>query len=151
MIEKEYERLMELVEKSATLEVSMEEVLKESVGFFEMLRLEFPKAEYEKRQEMLQMMSSLHAKLQEVSKKSAEASGMSEEELQAYAEDPGNFSPDQWHLVQETRKKLYDSARKFSATMEEKKRKSGDPDQPSRRRTIKSKTRRARRNDWTKS
>jgi len=153
MIKKEYERLMELVEKSADLEVPMEDILKESVHFFEKLRVEFPKAGKEEREEMIHMMTSLHAKLQEVAKKSAEASGMSEDELNAYAEDPSNFTPEQWRLVQSTRRQLYDSARKFSSTMEEQGRKGGaEGEQPvPKRKGIKSKMRRSKRSDWTKS
>lgn len=154
MIKKEYERLMELVAKSASLEVPMEEILKESVLFFEKLRVEFPKAGKDEREEMIHMMTSLHSKLQEVAKESAEASGMSEDELNEYAEDPSNFTPEQWQMVQSSRRKLYDSARKFSSTMEEKGRGADaqGTDQPApKKKTVKSKTRRSKRSDWTKS
>lgn len=154
MIKKEYERLMQLVEKSARLEVPIEEILKESVIFFEKLRTEFPKAGKDEREEMIHMMTTLHARLQQVSRESAESAGMSEEDLNAYAEDPSNFTPEQWQSVQETRRKLYDSARKFSATMDEQSRGiSGESEEAPKRKskTIKPRTRRAKRGDWTKS
>jgi hypothetical protein len=150
MIKKEYERLMQLVEKSARLEVSVEEILRESVGFFEKLRAEFPKAGKDQREEMIHMMTTLHERLQQVSKESAEGAGMSEEDLNAYAEDPRNFTPEQWQMVQETRRKLYDSARKFSATMDEQSRGILGERAP-KRKSIKPQTRRAKRGDWTKS
>jgi len=150
MIKKEYERLLHILEESAKLEkVSLENMLKEAVVFFEMLRKTFPSASKEEKEEMMQMMNHLHDRLQEISKQTAEKAGMTEDELSAYAENPSNFSPDQWQLVRETKQKLYDSARKFTASMEK-----GTEElkgQPPKKKPIKSRTRRSRRKDWTKS
>lgn len=159
MIKKEYEKLIDLVEKGARLEASLEEILQESVVFFEKLRVEFPKADKEEREEMIHMMTTLHARLQEVAKQSAEASGMSEEELSVYAEDPSNFSPEQWRVVQSSRRKLYDSARKLSSAMEEQSRRKGAPGEAKekeagatpKKKPTRSKTRRSKKGDWMKS
>lgn len=140
---------MDLVQRSASLEVPLEEILQEAVVFFETLRVEFPKAGKEEREEMVHMMTTLHAKLQEVAKQSAAASGMTEEELNAYSEDPSNFSPEDWQLVQNTRRKLYDSARKFSGAMEEQG--EGAPQSTPKRKGVRPKTRRAKKSGWTKT
>ncbi|MBS0629832.1 MAG: hypothetical protein JSS30_06375 [Verrucomicrobia bacterium] len=143
MIRKEYERLLGLLSQGER--VKLEEVLQEAVVFFETLRKEFPNADKETREEMVQMMTQLHSKLQEVAKTTAEASGMTEEELTAYAENPSNFTPEQWQLVQKTRRELYDSARKFSSTMSE------QPSEAPKKKTVKEPVKRAKRQDWTKS
>lgn len=144
MIKKEYERLLGLLEQGER--VKLEEVLQEAIVFFETLRKEFPNAEKEEREEMVQMMNHLHSRLQEVAKITAEASGMTEEELNSYAENPSNFTPEQWQLVQKTRRELYDSARKFSSTMTDK----PSAEEP-KKKTVKFPTKRAKRQDWTKS
>lgn len=153
MIKEEYKRLLGMLENSLRPGgPSLEEILKEAVVFFETLRAEFPTAEKEEREEMIQMMSDLHSRLQQISKATAKASGMSEEELAAFAENPSNFSPDQWQIVQATKRKLYDSARKFSSSMNKEKREGQAPEgEAPKTKPIRKRTRRTKRSDWTKS
>lgn len=150
MIKDEYHRLLQLIENSRDFQkVSLEDILKEAVVFFEALRKEFPAAPKEEREEMIQMMTHLHNRLHEISKETAEASGMTEDELSAFAENPSNFTPEQWQIVQNTRRELYDSARKFSSALEKKKEEAaGEKPAP---KAIRSRTRRSRRKDWLQS
>lgn len=152
MIKDKYHKLLKLIEKSVE-EISLEEILKEAVLFFEELRREFPKAGQEQRVEMIQMMNELHERLKKVSKRVADETGMTEDDLYALAENPSNFSPDQWELVQETKKKLYDSVRKFSSSLEDKNKAVPQPTEAQEakkpmRPPIK---RRSRKSDWMKS
>ncbi len=150
MFKDEYKRLLKMIEESVDLEnVSLENILKEAVVFFEALRKEFPKAAKEEREEMIHMMTNLHNRLQEISQMTAKAAGMSEEELAAFAENPDNFTPEQWRMVQSSKRQLYDSARKFSSSLDESASK-GEGPKP-KKKSIKSKTRRTRRTDWKKS
>lgn len=149
MIKEEYKKLLEMIEMSEDpTKISLEEILKEAVVFFEALRKEFPKAPKEEREEMIQMMTHLHSRLQEVSTKAAEASGMSEDDLTAYAENPSNFTPEQWQAVQETRRNLYDSARKFSSALEKEKEGEAPQGEIPKKKTVRPRTRRSRRKDW---
>lgn len=149
MIKDEYKKLLEMIEMSEDpSKISLEEILKEAVVFFEALRSEFPKASKEEREEMIQMMTHLHTRLQETSKKAAEASGMSEEDLTAYAENPSNFTPEQWQAVQETRRNLYDSARKFSSALEREKEGEAPKGEVPKKKSARPSTRRSRRKDW---
>ena len=159
MIKDEYKRLLALLEegKNNPKNVKLEDILKEAVVFFEELRSSFPKAGKEDREEMMEMMTHLHAKLQEISEVTTKETGLSEEELAAYAENPSNFTPEQWQLVQETRGKLYNSARKFSGAMQKEKEaltpegeESPEGEKPAKK-PIRNRTRRSRRKDWTKS
>ena len=135
-----------------TEKVSLEDILKEAVVFFEVLRKEFPKAPKEEREEMIQMMTHLHTRLHEISKLTAEASGMSEDELSAFAENPSNFTPEQWQIVQSSRRELYDSARKFSSSIEkEKKKMEGTEEEKPTKKAIRPRARRKRKKDWLKS
>ena len=149
MIKKEYKRLLELIESCQEAEkVTLEDILKEAVVFFETLRNEFPKASKEDREEMIEMMTHLHTRLQEVSKETAEASGMTEEELSSFAENPSTFTPEQWQVVQASRRQLYDSARKFSSTLSKEEKKSEAPEgEAPKKKPIRSKARRTKRKD----
>ena len=149
MFKDEYKRLLALIEKTSDPQaVSLEEILKEAVQFFETLRKEFPKAPKEEREEMIQMMTHLHSKLQETTKSTAEAAGMSEDELAAFSDNPSNFTPEQWQEVQGTKRQLYDSARKFSSSLSEKR---STESKEIKKKPIRPKTRRGKRKDWMKS
>ena len=151
MIKKEYERLLQLLNRAVgDQSVPLEDILKEAVVFFEVLRKEFPAAQKEEREEMVQMMTDLHERLQQISKLTARASGMTEDELAAYSENPSNFTPEQWQLVQSTKRQLYDSARKFSASVEEKEGKKV-PEGEKPKKAMRPKTRRSRRKEWKKT
>lgn len=155
MIKEEYKKLLALLEASKDAKnFNLEELLKEAVRFFEQLRSSFPTAPKEQRQEMVEMMSTLHGKIQEISKTVTEASGMTEEELYAYSENPSNFTPEQWRLVQDTRKDLYDSARKLSQAINEQRKAQAGPGSETpiaHPRPIRGPTKRAKRSEWKKT
>ncbi len=122
MIKDRFEKLMELIEESKDLQqVNLDPILMQAVQFFEELRQAYALANDHDRKELVLMMQSLYQKLQTVTKKVAEKAGMSEEELYTYSENPSNFSPDQWRMVQETKKKLFESVRQFSSQIDKEK------------------------------
>jgi len=151
----EYEKLMKLLEESEEgASSSLEEILKRAVNFFETLRKTFPSAEKEEKDEIIQMVNTLKKKLDEVAKKTAEKAGLSQDKLYEVSEDPSNYTPEQWHLMQETKRKLYDSARQLSSSMEEKRRAEGKAvteETPREKRPLRKVTRRSPRKKWMKS
>lgn len=150
MIKDKYKKLLHLIDQSTeTQEVKLEDILSEAVVFFEELRKEFPKAPKEAKEEMVHMMSTLHSKLQAVSDKVAKETGLSDEDLNAIAEDPSNFTPEQWRLVQESKRKLYDSARKFSSDIAEQT--PAGEGVKRKKRPVRARTRRSRRGQWKKT
>lgn len=152
MIKKEYERLLGVLEQtSAKQGLSLEEILREAVVFFEALRKEFPSASKEEKDEMIQMMTHIHGRLQDIASVTAKASGMTEEELNVFAENPSNFSPEQWQLIQKSRRELYDTARQFSAAVDNKKIQHPEDKALAKKKSAHPPIRRARRQDWTKS
>ena len=153
-IKEEYTKLMTLLNQTLDPEkFKLEDVLKEAVVFFDELRRVYPTAPKEEREEIMQMMQVLHSRLQEISKEVIEATGMSEEEVAEYSENPNNFSAEDWQLMQKTRGELTKSARRFSEALEEEK----GPQTPQpkgerpKKRPATSRARRARRSRWTKT
>jgi hypothetical protein len=150
MIEEEYKRLLKMLDEGMDPKgPSLEDILRETVIFFEALRKEFPSASLEEREKMVYMMTNLHMKLKEISKKAAEEAGMSEEELASFGEDPSNFTPEQWQEIQATRRKLYDSARRFSSSMS----KGSEEEKPQKapKSPFKGTARRPKRKEWKKT
>lgn len=153
-IKEEYTKLIKLLDQSLDPEkFKLEDVLQEAVVFFDELRRVYPTAPKEERDEIMQMMQELHGRLQDVSQKVIEATGMSEEQVAEYSENPSNFSPEDWQLMQKTRGELYQSARKFSEALEtDKKTQPPEPEgKKPVKRPIRSSAKRARRSRWTKS
>ncbi len=153
-IKEEYKKLIKLLDQSLDPEkFKLEDVLQEAVVFFDELREVYPSAPKEERDEIMQMMQELHSRLQEVSKKVIEATGMSEDQVAEYSENPSNFSPEDWQLMQKTKGELYQSARKFSEALESDRK--SQPPQPEgeivKKRPVRSPAKRARRSRWTKS
>lgn len=156
MIKDEYHKLLKLIDESEDLKnINLENILKEAVLFFDELRKTYPAASKEERQEIVRMMTHLHSKMQDISKKIAQSTNMTEEELMAYTENPSNFTGEQWASVQETRRKLYDSAHKFSQALEAEKKAKAPEDKDLTKKAapypFRRSTRRTRRSDWTKS
>lgn len=150
MLKDNFEKLYDLLSRSTEdKSLDLNEVLKESVLFFNHLKENLLLAPPEERKEMVHMMQKLYAKLQEVYKIVAQRAGMTEEELYLYSENPSNFSPDQWGLIQDTKKELFDATRQLHSQAEGK----GAPppapklDKP----TTKKKAAKSRRGHWMKS
>src|SRR5260221_13496339 len=96
MLEDEYRRLIQLFEEASTgKSVNLEEVFKESLAFFEHLKVEIATGTPEDKQEAMRMMTELYKQMVGQTKKICETTGLSEEQLVAYAENPQNFTPDQ--------------------------------------------------------
>lgn len=119
-MKEQYEKLFQLIDKANDIKsFNLEDVLKEAVVLFDALRKEYPKASKEEKQELIEMMNKLYKHLQEMSKKMSEKTGMSEEEVASYSENPSNFSPEQWRIVQESKEKLTSSVQRFGSTLRE--------------------------------
>ncbi len=115
MMQEEFKRLVELF--SLTQEgkkVDLDEVLREALVFFETLKETFKEGSEEEKREMIHVMSEMYAKLLSESKNIAEKTGMSEDELNHFCDNPNNFTQEQWSSMQEAKKKMFDSGREIS-------------------------------------
>ena len=128
MLKDEFEKLLALFEKGAQgKKVNMDEVLEQSLQFFEDLQKEFQTASPEDREAIMAMMNKMYEKIQSESQRIAEKTGLSEEQLIAYSDNPKNFTADQWFKIQETKKKMMKTGRTIHKILQPKEEKAPAP------------------------
>ncbi len=121
MLKDEFDKLMEHFNKGAEgKKVDMNEILAQSVAFFEQLQKELKEASPEDRDIIFQMMNQMHEKIHAESTRICEQTGMSEEQLLAFSENPKNFTPDQWIQIQSTKKKMMQTGRVIGKSLKTK-------------------------------
>jgi hypothetical protein len=119
-MKEQYQKLFQLIGRvNDNKSFNLEEVLKESVAFFESIRIAYAKASKEEKHELMHMMNTLYSRLQETSKQFGEKIGMSDDKLKEYTENPNNFSPEQWQFLQSSKGQLHESVRKFNTAVKE--------------------------------
>lgn len=107
MLNEEFQRLMQMFEEGAAGKpVQLDLIFKEALTFFEHLNNQLKTGDAEEQKEALTMMKEMHAKINEQLKKIAASTGMSEEQLASYSENPGNFSQKEWAAIQEARHQM---------------------------------------------
>lgn len=108
MIKDEFNRLMKLFHQGAEgKQINLQELFSESMAFFEKLKEEFAQGTPEDRRDALKMMSEMHKEVIAESQKIIKNSGMSEEQLFAFAENPSNFTPEQWQEFQKSKSQIH--------------------------------------------
>jgi hypothetical protein len=108
MIKDEFNRLMALFHEGAEgKKINLHELFAEALAFFEHLKQEIKHGTPEERKEALQMMAAMHNEIKEESKKIIKTSGLSEEQLLTFAENPSNFTPEQWKDFQESKTQIH--------------------------------------------
>lgn len=109
MLKDEFNRLSQLFHGAAEgKEVNLEEVFKESLQFFEHLKEQIATGTSEDKMQAIQMMTQMYQQMMAETKRITEKSGMSEEQLAAFAENPANFSKQQWDSLQASRQQIQD-------------------------------------------
>jgi hypothetical protein len=120
MIKDEFNRLIKLFHEAAEGKIiNLEEVFGQCLAFFERLREQIAKGSIEEKKEAIAAMAEMYTKMMEETKKISEQSGMSEEQLLSFAENPANFSPEQWQKIQESRDKIYKAGQNLAKTIQE--------------------------------
>ncbi|MBS0605019.1 MAG: hypothetical protein JSS60_08325 [Verrucomicrobia bacterium] len=119
MLKDEFNRLIALFHEAAEGKtIDLEEVFKQSLDFFGHLKEQILSGTPEDKQEAMRMMSELYNQMMVESKKITERSGMTEEQLVAYAENPANFSKEQWSSIQASKEKIVRAGRDLAKTVE---------------------------------
>lgn len=107
MLKDEFQRLMHLFASGAEgRKVPLEEILRESLTFFARLNEQLKTGDADAQREALIMMKEMQSKITEHMKALVASTGMTEEQLASYSENPGNFSPAEWAAMQETRRQM---------------------------------------------
>lgn len=101
MLKEKFERLFHAFDKKAHgQEVNLESVFRDSIEFFQQLKRELQTATPEERKDLMHMVQEMNDKINEESYKICSKTGMSEQQLMEYAENPNNFSEHQWRTIQ---------------------------------------------------
>jgi len=102
----EHERLMEILSGLIADEALLREVFQRFVSFFRFYKKVMANGTSEEKEEAQRKMISLRRKLKEENVKGKEKSGLSDDEISNLAQDPRNFTPEQWSLLQEVQNQL---------------------------------------------
>ena len=109
MLQDEFNRLSQLFQGAAEGKaVNLEEVFKESLQFFEHLKDQIATGTSEDKMQAIQMMTQMYQLMMAETKRITERSGMTEEQLAAFAENPANFSKEQWDSLQASKQQIQD-------------------------------------------
>ncbi len=115
MLKEEFNRLMNLFAQGAEGQpINLEEIFKQSLAFFEHLNVQLEKGSQDEKKEALMMMSEMYTQMMQETKKICEKTGMTEEQLSTYAENPSNFSSEQWNSIQEAKEKMFSAGQNLA-------------------------------------
>ncbi len=146
-MDKEFQRLLDLFSLSQEgKHVDVNEVLKEAVVFFDHLKDVFKTGSDEDKKEMVGVMNTMYSKLLAESDSLVARSGLTQEQMEQYCENPQNFSKEQWEMIGEARKKMLDSGFEISRYLQ------GKGDAPSKNKDAPKRSSGASRRDkWMRS
>lgn len=107
-IKKEFERLKLRFQKEVSRadNFDLPSLFKDSLMLFERLKNELTTCKPEEKQNIIAMLAELQQFISSETRKIAEKSGMTEDQLARFAENPDNFSPEQWKSMQTVKEQL---------------------------------------------
>jgi phenylalanine-4-hydroxylase len=110
-LRKDFENLVRRFQKeSMSNKVDMMNVFKDSLVFFESIKEALREANHEEKKEIMKLMGEMHEFLRLEAKKIAARAGLTEEQMQNFAQNPDNFNPVQWKALENIKDKLAVSA-----------------------------------------
>lgn len=119
-LKEECQQLSDLFRRAAEGQsIDLQQVFAQSLQFFERLKVELKEADPQRRQEAMAMLMEIYQHMIRDTKLICEASGMTEEQLVAFAENPTNFSPEQWTSIQESREKISHAGEDLAKALEQ--------------------------------
>jgi len=114
-MKKEFASIFSFLEgNNPTQAIDFQSVLRDALAFFEKMKAVFQEGDSQQQKQMLSLMQEMYRDLMEKMKTMCEKSGMNQEQLAAFCDNPGNFSSDQWIMVEEAKKRLLQSGRELS-------------------------------------
>jgi hypothetical protein len=105
-IDEEFQKLLRFFQTPEAQKITVEQAVGVIMDFFEKLKTSIENASPEEKAEMLHKMSGMYKQLIEATKQITNRMNLSEKELAAYAENPSNFTAEQWKAMQEAKKML---------------------------------------------
>lgn len=102
-IEEEFEELIAHYEKGELQDIDVQEAMKLTMEFFTKLKERLATASPEEQQMLIEKVNAMYKRIADVTSSIAETTGMNEEQLLAYADNPDNFTEDQWAMIQRSK------------------------------------------------
>jgi len=104
----EIDHVMHDLQKSVDAKgnINLANLLAEVVTLFEHLKVELPQRQQEDRAVLMNKIMQLHQFLQSETRRLAAQTGISEEQMLRFAENPDNFSKDQWALLENIKRTM---------------------------------------------
>lgn len=150
MLKDHFDKLFEIFTKSSReKDLNLDLLLKETAAFFEEAKNELKTASKEDQEIIFSMLNQMYEKLQEESKRICDKTGMTEDQLSSFSENPRNFSPDQWREIQNTKKKMMQMGRVMGKVLKPKEKTQEDSETPAA--PSKKIVRKVKRSDWRRS
>lgn len=94
-------------------------LLAEVVTLFDHLKTTLPKSNPQERDQIVEKMNHLHSFLVKESKRLSSQTGISEEQMLRFAENPDNFSKAQWSLLENIRGALGSRTEEIKLVMQQ--------------------------------
>ncbi len=154
MIKDEFDRLMSLFhDASSGKKVDLQQLFTQATGFFEHLKNELKNGTEEEKKEVLNMMSEMYKQILKETQQISKASGLTEEQLLSYADNPNNFTPAQWKSIQESKARIEKAGAELVRTVRQSTTQAKEPSSthPPLERKPHSPHKKSKRSDWTKS
>jgi hydroxymethylglutaryl-CoA reductase len=118
MFEEDIKKLLSyFTQISEGKQVNLNEMVKEFLVFFEKLKQELRIADEAQKREIFALMNDMHKKLLAETKKISEKTGMTDDQLLKFIENPSNFSPDQWQTIQEAKTKMKHASEELTQSL----------------------------------
>ncbi|MGB7129039.1 MAG: hypothetical protein WBD50_08145 [Candidatus Rhabdochlamydia sp.] len=119
-LKEECKQLSDLFHRAAEGQsIDLQQVFAQSLQFFERLKVELKEEDPQRRQEAMAMLMEIYQHMIKDTKLICETSGMTEEQLVSFAENPTNFSPEQWASIQESREKISHAGQDLAKALEQ--------------------------------
>jgi thiamine kinase-like enzyme len=109
--------LQKSVDANGNIDLAL--LLAEVVTLFDHLKTTLPKSNPEERQEIVEKMMHLHNFLIKESKRLSDQTGISQDQMVRFAENPDNFTKDQWALLENVRNTLGSRTEEIKVVMQE--------------------------------
>lgn len=115
MLQDDFNKLMEYFQQiNEGKQVDLQEVIKVYFTFMEDLKGSLDVNSEEERVAMMKSITGMYQQILKEARKASEKTGMTEEQLAAFASNPANFSEETWRTLQEARQKMTEASKELS-------------------------------------
>ena len=103
----EYRKIQEFFSMNAQEKSKhLKEILEGSIEFFQKFQRVLAEGSPEEKKAMMEEMESFRKQVVSQTESLAKSVGVSQEDLEKYAENPSNFTAEQWEALQSAKKKI---------------------------------------------